>query len=55
MKYRFFHVSVLFAEEHTEKLNQFLSSHTVVNVDKQFVNNGDNSYWAFCVDYLGAV
>ena len=36
----------------TEEMNKFLRSHTVIDVDKQLINNGMNSFWTFCVRYL---
>jgi len=35
-----------------QDLNQFLRSHRVLSVDKQFVQNGINSFWTFCIDYI---
>lgn len=36
----------------TEEMNKFLRSHTVIDVDKQLINNGMTSLWTFCVRYL---
>lgn len=33
-------------------MNHFLRSHRVVTVGREFVSNGDFSYWCFCVEYL---
>lgn len=33
-------------------LNGFLGSHRILAVDRQFVDQGENSFWSFCVDYL---
>ena len=35
-----------------KELNNFLSSVQVLSVDRQFVDRGENSFWAICVDYL---
>lgn len=35
-----------------ELLNKFLRSHKVLKIDKEFVKEGDNGYWTFCVSYL---
>jgi superfamily II DNA helicase RecQ len=32
-------------------LNDFLKSHSVLAVEKQWVTAGDASFWAFCVQY----
>jgi len=34
------------------ELNAFLRSHRVLTVDRRWVELGENSYWAICVDYL---
>jgi len=34
-----------------EELNAFLRSHRILQVDRRFVDHGENSFWAFCVDY----
>jgi superfamily II DNA helicase RecQ len=34
------------------ELNGFLRSHRVLGVRKEFVSDGENSFWTFCVEYL---
>ena len=34
------------------EMNAFLSSHRVLAVKKEFVADGENSFWTFCVEYL---
>jgi len=34
------------------ELNAFLRNHRVLTVDRRWVEQGENSYWAICVDYL---
>jgi len=51
MKYQFFTVHMQHGEAEAEALNQFLSSHRVIRVDKQWVPDGENSLWAFAVSY----
>jgi superfamily II DNA helicase RecQ len=36
------------------ELNQFLRTHRVVAVEKQWIERGENSYWLFAVEYLDA-
>ncbi len=38
--------------EAQEELNGFLRSHRVLAVDRYFVDQGTNSFWSVCVDYL---
>ncbi|HMQ11878.1 MAG TPA: HRDC domain-containing protein [Candidatus Competibacter phosphatis] len=51
MKYRFFHVPALDSAAETEVLNRFLAERRIVAVDRQFVADGGNSFWAFSVAY----
>src|ERR1035441_9832122 len=34
------------------EMNAFLRSHRVLAVRKEFVSDGENSFWTFCVEYL---
>jgi superfamily II DNA helicase RecQ len=34
------------------EMNAFLRSHRVLAVKKEFVCDGENSFWTFCVEYL---
>ena len=34
------------------EMNGFLRSHRVLAVKKEFVADGENSFWTFCVEYL---
>ena len=38
-----------------QELNGFLASHKVVSIDRQLIDQGANSFWAICVDYLHGV
>jgi len=33
-------------------MNAFLRSHRMLTVKKEFVSDGENSFWTFCVEYL---
>jgi hypothetical protein len=35
-----------------EELNAFLRSHRILTVHREFIQQGDNSYWALSVEYL---
>ena len=35
-----------------QELNDFLASHKVVSIDRHLIDQGINSFWAICVDYL---
>ncbi len=34
------------------EMNAFLRSHRMLTVKKEFVSDGENSFWTFCVEYL---
>jgi hypothetical protein len=36
------------------ELNGFLASHRVLSVDRRFVEEGERSFWTFCVDFVDA-
>jgi superfamily II DNA helicase RecQ len=50
--YRFFLIPVRQSEAAGDELNRFLGSHRVLNVDRRWVDQGTESFWSFCVDYL---
>jgi len=37
------------------EMNAFLRGHWVLAVKKEFVADGENSFWTFCVEYLDGV
>ena len=51
MQYRFFTIHKHDAARETEELNRFLRAHRIIHLDKQFVLNGDASWWSICVEY----
>ncbi|MCA9093231.1 MAG: HRDC domain-containing protein [Planctomycetaceae bacterium] len=52
MPYKFLLVRLLELESGENELNAFLRSHRVLNVDRRWVDQGADSFWMFCVDYL---
>jgi len=52
MKYEFFSIPALDPGPDQEELNAFISSHRIATVEKQFVTNGEQSFWAICVSYV---
>ena len=52
MKYQFFTIPVSSYEDVQEKLNNFCATHKVATVEKQFVSNNEQSFWAFCITYI---
>ena len=54
MKYKIFTMPV-HAEIAEAELNAFISGHKVINVQREFVSNRENSFWSFCVEYCETV
>ena len=52
MAYRFFTIPIRSAEAAQAELNGFLRGHRVLSVERRWVDQGESSFWAFCVDYL---
>ena len=54
MALRFFVVPVRDSASAEQELNRFLASHKVLSIDRQLIDQGMNSFWAICVDYLNS-
>ena len=52
MKYYFFNIHAQNPESGQEALNTFCGQHRILAVEKQFVAQGDNSFWSVCVTTL---
>ena len=52
MPFRFFRIPAQGCDVTETELNQLLSSHRILTVDRRFVDAGENSFWAVCVDFL---
>ena len=52
MAYRVFTISVRDEGSAAADLNGFLRSRRVLSVDRRWVDQGSESFWSFCVDYL---
>ncbi len=52
LQYRFFIVPITDFQEAEIEFNRFLRSVRVINIDRQFVVDGENSYWVFAVEFL---
>ncbi len=54
MKISFFTIPIRDPKSAGNELNTFLRGHRIVSVDKQFVADGSNSCWVFCIEWLDA-
>ena len=54
MPFRIFLIPVLYGDEATEELNAFIVSHRVAHIERKWIDQGTQSAWAFCVEYVPA-
>ena len=52
MPFRFFTIPIQDNGEAEAQLNAFLATHRVLSVDRRWVEQGSQSFWSFCVDFL---
>ena len=52
VQYKFFRIPVHSTELFEEDMNRSLRSVRVVHVTREFVNLGENSFWAVAVEYM---
>ena len=52
MALRFFVIPTHDSSAFEEELNGFLVRHKVVSIERHLIDQGVNSFWAICVDYL---
>lgn len=52
MAFRFFVIPIHLDGDAEAQLNAFLASHKVLSIDRRWVDQGSQSFWSFCVDYL---
>ncbi|MCC5842598.1 MAG: HRDC domain-containing protein [Opitutales bacterium] len=55
MAYQIFRVSAHGMGEETAALNRFLAGGKIASVRKEFVADGTNSFWSFCVETVDGV
>ncbi|MEI8022271.1 MAG: HRDC domain-containing protein [Schlesneria sp.] len=51
MPLKFFRVSARDGGGESD-LNSFLNQHRILQIDREWVDLGENSYWAFCIEFL---
>ena len=50
--FRIFLIPVLYSDEATEDLNAFIAGHRVAHIDRKWIDQGTQSAWAFCVEFV---
>ena len=53
MNFEFFQINLTDAADETKRLNQFLASNRIVNVEKRFHAFEEQMFWCFCVTKKG--
>lgn len=51
MQIQVFNISVFDKGEQTEELNKFLRSHSIIDLEKHLISEGQTPYWTFCIRY----
>jgi superfamily II DNA helicase RecQ len=52
MPFRIFLIPVLYSDEATEKLNAFIAGHRVAHIERKWIDQGTQSAYVFCVEYV---
>ncbi|GAB6907537.1 HRDC domain protein [Desulfosarcina cetonica] len=52
MKYAFFSIPARHPDDSQQSLNTFCSGCQVLNVEKEFVADGERSFWSVCVTWI---
>lgn len=52
MAFKFFLIPIGESETAEAEMNAFLNSHKVLSIDRRWVDQGSQSFWSFCVDFL---
>jgi superfamily II DNA helicase RecQ len=54
IQYAFYIVPIKRNNGEDPELNSFLRSTKIIHIHREFINQGENSYWSFAVEYLHA-
>jgi len=52
---RFFQIPVRDSNASEQELNGFLASHKILSMERHLIDQGSNSFWTICVEYLKSV
>jgi len=50
-KFKVLTIPAIGSIEDEQEANTFMSQHKIINIDRQFVNNGQHSFWSLCIHY----
>jgi superfamily II DNA helicase RecQ len=54
MQIKFYRIAANDPEEAAKELNGFLAAHKILTVQREFVQDGQGSFWAIAVEYLSS-
>jgi len=52
MPFRIFVIPILYGDDVTEELNAFIASHRIAHIERKWIDQGTQSAWVFCVEYV---
>gem|GEM_PF-6174482 len=52
MPFRIFLIPVLYSDEATEELNAFIAGHRVAHIERKWIDQGAQSAYVFCVEFV---
>ena len=52
MQYQSFVIQIANPTKTQTELNSFLRAHKIITVNKEFVQSGENSFWALLIEYM---
>ncbi len=52
LQFKFFFISARSSSEDEDLLNRFLQHNRIISIHREFVQDGENSYWSLVVEYL---
>jgi superfamily II DNA helicase RecQ len=53
MKFKQYAIPALGGEVQIEEMNNFIDNHRILNVSEQLIQNGNASFWSYCIRYTG--
>jgi superfamily II DNA helicase RecQ len=51
MRLKHFTIPALDSTSGEEDLNRFLAAHRILNIERQFIQNGTHSHWCYAINY----
>ncbi|MBF0451945.1 MAG: hypothetical protein HQK75_14665 [Candidatus Magnetomorum sp.] len=52
LSYKFFTIPIQAMEDKEEELNQFIQTHKIINIQKEFTSHTNQSFWCISIEYV---